>query len=195
MTPGRRSLLSLAAIAVAVVATAIAWRLAPPPLPPPSAGLQPVFDFPASAVRAIRVRSWQGTLRARRTPEGWQVEDVRTQGAAHEDALPTPSAAEVTQTLDTLVREIVSMPEIDRFPLESGALRDFGLEDPQATIVLQLESGEERTLEVGQLTVTTAALYARVLPSQDVLQIGTLVFNNVAAALYRLRSLATQAAG
>jgi len=191
MSPGRRSLISLVVIAVALLAAAAAWRMAPPPPPPPSANLQPVFDFPPSAVRAIAVRTWQGTLRAQRGPDGWQLEEVRSAQPFADGAGPAPNATEVDQTLATLVREIVTMPEIDRFPLEAGSLRDFGLEEPQATVVLQLDSGEERALEVGQLTITTAALYARTLPSQDVLQIGTLVFNNIAAALYRLRALET----
>ncbi|HEY8516584.1 MAG TPA: DUF4340 domain-containing protein [Candidatus Binatia bacterium] len=191
MTPGRQSLVALAVIAASALATWIAWRMAPPPPPPPSAEVKAVFDFAPSAVRAIDVRSWQGAIVARRTNGHWEVLAVRNARADAEDAagLTPPSQAEIDQTLDTLVREIVTLPEIDRFPLQAGALRDFGLEDPQATIVLQLESGEERTLQIGQLTTSTAALYARVLPSSDVLQVGTLVFNDIAAALYRLRAL------
>ena len=83
--------------------------------------------------------------------------------------------------------EIVATPEIDRFPPEALPMRDFGLDPPQGTITLELDAGERRTLQIGALTVTTSALYARVLPSPDVFQIGSLIFNDVAAALFRLR--------
>lgn len=197
MSPVRRSLVSLVVIALAATATYAAWRLRPPPPPPPSATLTRVFDFPASAVRAIDVESWQGALRARRDDGRWRVEHVEVRGQAADPGAPaaTPTPDEVDQALDTLVAEIVELPEIDRFPLGGHALAEFGLADPQARVTLELASGERRTLELGDLTVTTAALYARVVPSDDVVQVGTLVFNDLAAALYRLRTLAASQAG
>jgi len=196
MSPQRRSLVSLVVIAVAVGATALAWRLEPPPAPPPSAGLQPVFDVPASAVRAIELATWQGSLRATRGSSGWHVESLQL-GKGVDRAEPgqqPPAAADVDAALDTLVAQVVATPQIDRFEAAGMPLRDFGLDPPQAHITLELDSGASRTLEIGELTITTSALYARVLPSQDVFQIGSLVFNNVAAALYRLRALDTGAA-
>lgn len=195
MSPHQRSLLSLVVIALAIGATVLAWRLEPPPAPPPSAGLQPVFDIQPSAVRAVELDTWQGSLRARRTSGGWQVDAIRLgKGADRAEAnLEKPTAAEIDAALNTLVTEVATTPEIDRFSAEGTPLRDFGLDPPQAKIVLVLESGETRTLEIGELTITTSALYARALPSQDVFQIGSLVFNNVAAALYRLRALDTGA--
>jgi len=196
MSPRQRSLVSLVVIALAIGATALAWRLEPPPAPPPSADLRPVFDVPASAVRAVELDTWQGSLRAQRSSAGWQVESVRLgKGADRADAgLQPPTAAEIDAALNTLVAEVVATPEIDRFSAEGTPLRDFGLDPPQAKIVLVLESGEQRTLEIGELTITTSALYARALPAQDVFEIGSLVFNNVAAALYRLRALDTATA-
>ena len=192
MSPARRSLLSLALIAVSLAAARFAWRLEPPPPPPPGLAVERVFDFAASDVRALALESWQGVLRAQRTPAGWRVDAIRLGAGASavEPGTPTPAPADVDQALDTLVGEIVAMPEIDRFAPDGMAMRDFGLDPPQATITLELASGERCTLEVGELTVTTAALYARVLPGSDVFQIGSLVFNDVAAALFRLRALA-----
>lgn len=195
MSPRQRSLVSLVVIALAIGAIALAWRLEPPPAPPPSAGLQPVFDVQPSAVRAVELDTWQGSLRARRSSAGWQVESVRLgKGADRAEASQEPpTAAEIDAALNTLVAEVVTTPQIDRFSADGTPLRDFGLDPPQAKIVLVLDSGEKRTLEIGELTITTSALYARALPSQDVFQIGSLVFNNVAAALYRLRALDTSA--
>jgi hypothetical protein len=193
MSPRQRSLVSLVVIALAIGATALAWRLEPPPAPPPSEGLQPVFDVPASAVRAIDLDTWQGSLRAKRSGAGWQVAEVRLgKGADRAEAgLQPPTAAEIDTALDTLVAEVIATPQIDRFSAEGVPLHDFGLDPPQAHITLDLDSGEHRTLEIGELTITTSALYARVLPGQDVFQIGSLVFNDVAAALFRLRALDT----
>lgn len=192
MSPLRRSLLSLAVIAVALAAAWSAWRLEPPPPPPPGAGLKSVLGVTAADVRAITVTSWQGTLHAQRTPTGWQVDRLTLgQGTSPaEVGTPTPAPSDVDQTLETLVGEIASMPEIDRFAPDGKPMSDFGLDPPQASVVLELASGGSRTLEIGGLTVTTSALYARVLPGDDVFQVGSLVFNNVAAALFRLRALA-----
>jgi hypothetical protein len=192
MSPQRQSLISLVVIAAALGAAALAWRLAPPPPPPPGASLQPVFGVAASDVRAIDVVTWQGVLRAQRTPGGWQLDEVRLGAGAptEESTLPTPSPAEVDRTLDTLVDELVATPEIDRFAPGDLPMTDFGLDRPQGTITLELVSGDRRTLEIGGLTISTAALYGRVLPGDDVLQVGSLIFNNVAAALFRLRALA-----
>jgi len=40
------------------------------------------------------------------------------------------------------------------------------------------------------LTSTGSALYARVLPGDAIVSIGNLIFNDIQAALYRLRGLA-----
>ena len=196
MSPLRRSLVSLAVIAVSLAAAWSAWRLEPPPPPPPGADVTPILAVPATDVRAIEVASWQGTLRAHRTPAGWQVDEVVLGAGASpaEPGAPTPAPSDVDQALDTLVGDVVTMPEIDRFAPDGKPMSDFGLDPPQATIGLELASGERRTLEIGGMTVTTSALYARVLPGDDVFQIGSLVFNNVAAAIFRLRAFAAPAA-
>lgn len=192
MSPLRRSLLSLVVIVVALAAAGIAWRLEPPPPPPPGAELKPVLDVPASDVRSIAVTSWQGMLRAHRGPTGWQVDEVRLGPGANpaEPGAAPPSQQDVDRALDELVGQVVSTPEIDRFAPDGTPMADFGLDAPQATIVLELALGQRRTLEIGALTVTTSALYARVLPGDDVFQIGSLVFNNLAAAIFRLRAFA-----
>jgi len=196
MAPLRRSLVSLVVIAVSLVAAWSARRLEPPPPPPPGADVTPVLAVAATDVRAIAVTSWQGTLRADRTPAGWQVDEVVLGAGASpaEPGTPTPAPSDVDQALDTLVTDVVSMPQIDRFATDGKPMSDFGLDPPQATIVLELASGERRTLEIGGMTVTTSALYARVVPGEDVFQVGSLVFNNLAAALFRLRAFAAPAA-
>jgi hypothetical protein len=195
MSPLRRSLVSLAIIVVALAAAWSAWRLEPPPPPPPGADVTPILGVAAADVRAIAVTSWQGTLRAHRTATGWQVDAVTLGAGASpaEPGSPTPAPSDVDQTIDALIRDVVSMPEIDRFAPDGKPMSDFGLDPPQASIALELASGERRTIEIGGMTVTTSALYARVVPGEDVFQIGSLVFNNVAAALFRLRTFAAPA--
>lgn len=197
MSPLRQSLAALVVIALALGAASVAWRMAPPPAPPPGASLQPVFDFAADAVHAIDLDTWQGRLRARRTGGHWQVDEIRLgRGAdAAEAGAPAPSQVDIDQTLDALVAEIVGTPQIDRFAAEGVPMSDFGLDPPQAWIALELAGGARRTLQIGELTVTTSAVYARALPGSDVFQIGSLVFNNVGAALFRLRALADPPAG
>lgn len=197
MSPLRRSLLSLAVIALSAVALWTARRLEPPPPPPPGQAAKPVLDVAATDVQSLAIASWQGVLRAHRSPSGWQVDEVRLGPGASpaEPGTAPPSQQDVDQTLDALVREIAALPEIDRFSPDGKPMSDFGLDPPQATIALELASRERRTLEIGALTVTTAALYARVIPGEDVFQIGSLVFNNVAAALFRLRAFAGAPAG
>lgn len=192
MSPLRQSLVASLVIALALGAAAIAWRLAPPPAPPPGAALEPIFDVPASAVRAIDVDTWQGRLRARREGGHWRVEEIRLgQGTSPADpGAQPPAQADVDQALDALVSELVATPQIDRFDAAGLPMRDFGLDPPRAAVVLALDDGAQRTLQIGELTVTTAALYARVLPSPDVFQIGSLVFNDIGAAFFRLRALA-----
>lgn len=92
-----------------------------------------------------------------------------------------------------LVGEIVGLPVIDRFPRDGRALADFGLATPQAVVVLGLEDGTTHRLEVGAMTITNTALYARAAPPDDVIQVGTLVFSAIDATLYRLRALALSA--
>lgn len=197
MSPLRRSLLSLAVIALSLAAVWIAWRLEPPPPPPPGAAAQSVLGLPAADVQTLSIASWQGVLRAHRAATGWQVDEIRLGPGTSpaEPGTPPPTQQEIDQAVDGLVREIVGLPEIDRFSPDGKPMSDFGLDPPQATIELGLAAGERRTLEIGELTVTTSALYARVIPGEDVFQIGSLVFNDVAAGLFRLRALAVAPAG
>jgi len=198
-------LVALAVIAVASLATLAAWRLRPPPPPPPAQSNEPLFDFDPKSVRAIAIRSWQGTLRAERTAAGWHVSEVRLRAAAQAAASdaaapgtggePTPSAAEAGDIVSALVREVIDLPVIDRFPRGDRALADFGLAEPQATIALTLDDATTRTLEIGSLTIASSALYARAAPPDDVVQVGTLVFSAIDSALFRLRAFASPAPG
>jgi hypothetical protein len=196
MSSGGRALVSLAVIAAGVGLTMLALWLRPPPPPPPAAQNRPIFDLAPGRVRAIDLESWQGTLRARRQDGVWRVElfEVRRPGAEPDDSAASapPTASEIDDAVAELVRAIVETPEIDRFPLDGRPLADFGLGQPQAKVTLELDAGPARILEVGQHTVTTTALYARTLPGEDVLEIGSLFFNSVDSALFRLRGLAGQ---
>ena len=190
MNPARRSLISLAVILISVAATAVAWRLRPPPPPPPAEESSPLFDFPAAAVRALDVRAPRSTLRAERRDGAWVVVAIAQGGAsATPEPVPTPTSAEVNGVLTILVRELAEAPRIDRFPLAGRSPAEFGLDRPRATIAFTLDDGREVRLEIGAATLTGAALYARVIPSDDVSEVGGLLFTTIDAAMYRLRGL------
>lgn len=177
----------------------LAARLQPPPPPPPSATLSPVFQIDAENVAAIGVVSSRGRLRAERGDGGWRVLEVVMVRPAESDDQPEPvaqpSAAEIDSAVAELVREMIKLPEIDRFPRETRSLEQFGLDQPQLTLTFTLKTGAKEILEVGQMTIPTTAVYARHMPSDDVLQVGTLLLNQFDAALYRLRGLARSSTG
>lgn len=186
--PNRRIALSLAVIAVSVAATTFAWRLRPPPPPPPSASNVPVFAFSPAEVASIRVAAGERRLEARRAGAGWDVSRVagpRDPG----DPVPRPPSGEVDGVVNALVRDVVAIPVIDRFPRGETPLADFGLAEPRATIELGLVGGATRRLEIGSTTIAANAMYARATPPDDVLEIGTLLLTAIDAATWRLRGL------
>lgn len=189
-----RAALSVAIIALSVGATLLAWRLRPPPPPPPAESNEPVFDFDARTVRSFELASWRGTLRAERVDGHWQVRSVTLRRPLGEPGAgrptETPSPDEVDRVVGGLAHDIVGLPVIDRFPRDGKPLADFGLVDPQAVIALGLDNGTIRRLEIGALTFSSSALYARAAPPDDILQVGTLLMTSIDSALYRLAPLA-----
>jgi hypothetical protein len=214
MEPLRRSLISLAVIALAALAVLAASFLRPPPPPPPGEMVERVFSFPADSVSEVAVRSWQGELVAEKKDGRWNLRELQlgqtraASGAAGttgesapgegaprggegpDVARSTPSPELVQTTISDLVQAIVKLPQIDRFPRDGQPLPSFGLEKPQASIDLRLADGAEYRLLIGELTLTGAALYARVLPQDDVVQIGNPIFNDLGAAMFRLEARA-----
>ena len=176
MDPNRRIALSLAVIALSAAGTALAWRLRPPTPPPPAASNVPVFAFSPAEVSELHIEAGSRRLAARRDADGWQV-------------------SEVAGVLNSLLREIVGLPVIDRFPRAGAALAGFGLETPRTTIALGLAGGATRRLEVGATTIAANAMYARAAPPDDVLEVGTLLLTTIDSALFRLRGLALRAPG
>jgi hypothetical protein len=188
-----RSLLSGAVIVLGVGLTGVAIWLRPAPPPPPAETVTHVFEFEEGSVAGIAVVSRHGELEAAHGPGGWSVVRISLAGAAESaSSNPTapPSAAEVDQAVAELVSDVVKLPQIDRFPRADRELRDFGLDRPQVRITLTLESGGKESLEIGELTITSTAVYAREPKTDDVIEIGSLLFNEIDAAMYRLRGLA-----
>lgn len=190
MSPLRRALVSLLVIAVSAGLLVVASRLQPEPPPPPGALVKPVFGVPADRVTAFDIRSWQGRIAATRVHADWHVEAFEIRAGEGISAAEPPSPEVVNAVIEELLREIVGTPEIDRFPREDQPLAAFGLDAPQATIRLRLGGGGERSLEIGGLTSTGAALYALLLPADEIVAVGNPIFNAIQAALYRLRGLA-----
>ena len=192
MSTWTRSIVATAVIVLAVGATALSIRLRPAPPPPPIETVTHVFTLDEGAVSAIAVVSRRGELRAERGGSGWRVAQLvlAPTDSGGSPASPEPTQAEIDQAVAELVRQVVALPEIDRFPRGERELREFGLDRPQLRITLTLASGATESLEVGELTITSTGVYARQSSRDDVLEIGSLFFNEVDAALYRLRGLA-----
>jgi hypothetical protein len=190
MSPLPRALLSLLVIAVAAGLLAVAARLQPAPPPPPGALVEPVVDIEPDQVTTIDVRSWQGRIAAARDGATWKVDSLDLRAGTGMSESERPSQQIVDSTVGDLVRALAATPEIDRFPQNDQPLAAFGLAEPQARIRFGLADGSERVIEIGGLTSTGAALYARVLPGDAIVSVGNLIFNDIQAALYRLRGLA-----
>ncbi len=190
MSPLVRSLVSLAVILASAGATWIAVGLQPPPPPPPSE-VESVFSFSADDVTSIAVRTWQGSLRARRDGEHWRVEALDLDAARTGSAAATPpDQGRVDEEVGALVRDVAALPEVSRF-VHEGSLAEFGLDAPKVRIDLTLASDEQITLEIGDRTTSGAGLYARIPGTDEILQIGSLILNEISAALFHLRTLAS----
>ena len=192
MSATLRSLLAGAVIFVGIGLTGLAMWLRPAPAPPPAETLTHVFELEEGSVAGIAVVSRHGEIEAVHGPAGWSVSRISLAGSAEAapNSATAPSAAEIDQAVAELVREVVQLPQIDRFPRADRELRDFGLDRPQLRITLTLDSGGKQSLEVGELTITSTAVYARRPEIDDVIEIGSLLFNQIDAAMYRLRGLA-----
>ncbi len=190
MSALRRSLVSLVVIALASGLTVLAWRLRPPPPPPPGASNVPLLDVDPADVVAVEVRSWHGRIAADRGPDGWRLRALALRSGGEAAPARTPSPPEIDRSLEEMVEGLLATPRIDAFPRGGEPLAAFGLDRPQATLRFRLAEGGERVVEVGDLTATGAALYGRVLPADEIVVVGTLIFNDVQATLYRLRALA-----
>ena len=188
MSPLIRSLVSVAVILVSGLVTWVAVGLQPPPPAPPSE-VESVFAFPADDVAAIAFTTWQGALRATRVGEHWRVDSLTLDPTMAASAAVRPDAARVDDEVETLVRDVVGLPEVNRF-VHEGSLAEFGLDDPKVHVALTLASGQTVTLEIGDRTTSGSGLYARIPPTDEILQIGGLILNELSAALFQLRGLA-----
>ncbi|MBM4270154.1 MAG: hypothetical protein FJ144_26715 [Deltaproteobacteria bacterium] len=191
-----RAAVSLAVILLSALATLWAASLQPPPPPPPRDQVEPLFSFPPEEVNEISVRTWQGRLEAvRREDRLWTVRrlELRESGDASEP-VATPAPAAVDEEVQALVAGLVRLPVVGRFPREDRPLSGFGLEEPQAEASLVLASGERREIRFGDRTATGAGLYAQAPPADEILQVGSLILNEIGASFYRLRAFATPSA-
>lgn len=190
-SPGLRALISLAVIGVSVVATWVASGLLPPPPPPPSQ-VESVFELDAGAVVGIDVRSRDGELNAvSRGPDGaWTIRRLEIEEVPSNTPAARPDASRIDAEVRALVSTVVALPEVARFPREAP-LADFGLDPPRAAIELTLRTGSLVTLEIGARTSSGAGLYARIVGTDEILQIGSLILNEIAGALFRLRGART----
>lgn len=118
---------------------------------------------------------------------GWRVRSlVRTRSSDQPSSRPSPQR--VDEVLDGFVGEMTNLAEVGRFP-RAGPWSDFGLEAPRAWVSFGLGEGRTVRLEIGDRTASGDGLYARITGVDEVVQIGGLVLNQIAAVLFQLRGL------
>ncbi len=188
MSPVVRALTSLLVIGLSAAATWVAVGLQPPPPPPPSQ-VDSVFSFRPEAVVGIAATTRQGSIRAVRREGHWDVQSIELRARASSGASDRPDQARIDLEVGALVEDVAALPEVSRFP-RAGPLSEFGLDQPSARIVVTLDRGETVDLQIGSRTTSGAGLYARIGSSDEVLQIGGLILNEVGGTLFQLRALA-----
>jgi len=127
-----------------------------------------VFRVARPAVRGLEVTLGTRHFSARRSAAGWELDG---RGAP-------PRAAEA---LDDLVDTMVALRAVDVFRSRDTA--SYGLERPEATIVVYTARGERR-LVVGAMNAAGSALYARRSGDPRVMQVGTLLLTEIERVFY-----------
>jgi hypothetical protein len=104
-----------------------------------------VVRVAAHAVRALTVRQRGDELTAERSGGAWRIDGMQASDAA-------------AAALDDLVATLAKLRAVDAFTPDDGA--DWGLEPPQATIVVETAK-RRRRIDLGATTSSGGALYAR----------------------------------
>ena len=124
-----------------------------------------VLSVETTDVTAIELKRPDGTVKAAREGEGWQVtEPVKARG----------DRGAIEETLSTVVTAKMDR-EIDAAP---KALGDFGLDSPSAEIALTLKDGKSIALLLGAKSPTGVWVYAKERDKPNVFVVGESVLRD-----------------
>lgn len=143
--------LALTAYYVAVVRSSQA-----PNAPPTRA---PFLSLRAEEIAALEIRRGSSVMRCRRSAGRWVV----TEPAAR--AVPS-------DLVDALIANLTEVPDVEVVAERSGALAEFGLENPESEITLQPTGGAPVTVRLGVRNPAGTAVYAQRNDSPQVFLIG-----------------------
>ncbi|MFP4337129.1 MAG: DUF4340 domain-containing protein [Halothece sp.] len=116
-----------------------------------------LFNFEQNEVRQLTIEREEETLTLIRSDEGWEMTEP-------EEVMAKESA--IVFLLDLLTTEASS----ETFTVESDQLENYQLNDPLATIKLQLEDETENTIMLGKTTFNEEEVYAQINPEADTMQ-------------------------
>jgi hypothetical protein len=127
-----------------------------------------VLGIQRGAVQALSVALGGRRFDARRAATGWEIDG-------------RPASAGVAGALDDLTDALTGLRAIDVFRTRDAA--SYGLDRPRATIDVTTARGR-RGLVLGDLNTAGSAVYARREGDPRILQVGTLVLDEIERVLY-----------
>jgi hypothetical protein len=116
-----------------------------------------VFDVGARSVDAVDVVLGDRRFAAERRDARWSIDG-------------RPATAGTAAALDDLVSALAGLRAVDVFRADAGA--GFGLVQPHGSIEVRTARGRRR-LELGEITASGGAVYARRVGDPRLLQVGT----------------------
>lgn len=134
------------------------------PLSGQQAGTQeerPVLNFAPEDVTQIALVSNTRRLTCQRTAEGWKQ-------------MPSglPISTDAIQDFLTNLGKLLHLGDVAGVQTE---LAEYGLQPPQASITLQLEGQETRSLHIGTRNPVQSSLYAQINDTPQVVLVGAVV--------------------
>jgi Domain of unknown function (DUF4340) len=113
---------------------------------------KPLFALKETDVTQLTIESKSQTLKLEKTAQGWQLLAPKA-GAANEGT--------VTFLLNLLATGISERT----LQVEPAQLKEFGLDKPTATLVLQLKNQKKHQIVLGTQTFNQSAVYAQIDPN------------------------------
>lgn len=132
---------------------------------------RPLFTFSPADVTQINVFFRQQRLVFQHTAEGWK----------HSQGIPIK-----TQTVQDFLTDLVKLVQLGVLEGVDKELAEYGLDPAEASITIQLASGESYSLSLGKRNPVQSSLYAQVNQTSEVVLVGAVV-------LWDMRKLFTAA--
>ncbi len=112
---------------------------------------KPLFALKEADITQLTIQSKAQTLKLEKTDKGWQIK------------APKPGAAD-EGTVTFLLNLLATVTSERTFSVEPAQLKDFGLDNPTATLLLQLKNQKTHQVVLGAQTFNQSAVYAQIDP-------------------------------